>query len=230
MPQMMRGMNMAGGAGHSKQASFAGSPQDAFAQALRAVQSSGGEVMWQQAPVAGKYLLTRKNWWSTGGVALKYDGEFAVQPAGPGQTNVRFSLKLQWNSAVPLLLLQIVAVIVLAMMNPYVMYFALILIGVTLALTAWNSSSGIPDKALNDLVKNFNGGIAMAQHTPQPQMHTPAPPPPQPAPAAAPTPPPAADATSSIVDQIKQLAGLRDAGAITADEFEAKKAELLKRI
>ena len=33
-----------------------------------------------------------------------------------------------------------------------------------------------------------------------------------------------------IVDQIKQLAGLRDAGAITVQEFEAKKAELLKRI
>jgi hypothetical protein len=40
---------------------------------------------------------------------------------------------------------------------------------------------------------------------------------------------PAVDA-SVIMEQIKQLAGLRDAGALTPEEFEAKKAELLKRI
>lgn len=32
------------------------------------------------------------------------------------------------------------------------------------------------------------------------------------------------------VDQIRQLAGLSDAGVLTAEEFEAKKAELLRRI
>jgi len=32
------------------------------------------------------------------------------------------------------------------------------------------------------------------------------------------------------MEQIKQLGSLRDAGVLTADEFEAKKAELLKRI
>jgi hypothetical protein len=40
------------------------------------------------------------------------------------------------------------------------------------------------------------------------------------------TPPPPADP----IEQLKELAGLRDAGVLTAEEFDAKKAELLGRI
>ena len=46
-------------------------------------------------------------------------------------------------------------------------------------------------------------------------------------PATAPAPAPA---EVPIPDQIGKLAELRDKGALTEDEFEAKKAELLKRI
>ena len=44
--------------------------------------------------------------------------------------------------------------------------------------------------------------------------------------------PPAASAApaSSVPEQIQQLADLRDRGAITAAEFEAKKAQLLERM
>ncbi|ACL42281.1 hypothetical protein Achl_4330 (plasmid) [Pseudarthrobacter chlorophenolicus A6] len=42
--------------------------------------------------------------------------------------------------------------------------------------------------------------------------------------AAAPAPAP------TVLDQIAQLAGLRDAGVLTAEEFDAKKAELLSRL
>lgn len=41
---------------------------------------------------------------------------------------------------------------------------------------------------------------------------------------------PAAPAAPSAADQIAQLATLRDAGHITPEEFEAKKAELLRRM
>ena len=43
-------------------------------------------------------------------------------------------------------------------------------------------------------------------------------------------PAPAAPAQASIADQINQLAQLRDAGHISPEEFEAKKAELLGRM
>ena len=42
--------------------------------------------------------------------------------------------------------------------------------------------------------------------------------------------PPAAPAAAPIPEQIRQLAELRDRGAITDAEFEAKKAELLRRM
>lgn len=51
----------------------------------------------------------------------------------------------------------------------------------------------------------------------------------RPASAPAPTPAPAPAATG-IADQIEQLARLRDAGRITAQEYDAKKAELLQRM
>jgi hypothetical protein len=43
-------------------------------------------------------------------------------------------------------------------------------------------------------------------------------------------PPPAAAPSEDIVATIKRLADLRDAGALTPDEFEAKKRELLDRL
>lgn len=241
MPQMARGFSGGAGGGQSKQATFSGSAQDAYNQAIRAIQQSGGELHWQQAPQAAKFLLGYKNIWTTGGVVLKYDGDLQILPAGPGQTTARFGLKLQWNSALPLILLQALAVIVLAMVNPYVMYFALVLVAISVGYTAWSASSGVPEKALEGIIKNLQGGgpapaVQPQQSyapppTPQPQAHAPPPvaspvtPPPAPQPA-----PAQADSTATIVEQIKQLAGLRDAGAITVEEFEAKKAELLARI
>jgi hypothetical protein len=50
-----------------------------------------------------------------------------------------------------------------------------------------------------------------------------------PAPAAAP-PPPAAPAGDAVIEQIRKLGELRDAGLLTPEEFEAKKAELLGRL
>jgi hypothetical protein len=57
-------------------------------------------------------------------------------------------------------------------------------------------------------------------------------PPDNPAPAPlAPAPPPTpAAAAVDVTDQIAKLAGLRDSGAITPEEYEAKKSELLGRI
>ncbi|GAB1640714.1 SHOCT domain-containing protein [Krasilnikovia sp. MM14-A1259] len=46
---------------------------------------------------------------------------------------------------------------------------------------------------------------------------------------AAPPPPPpaAADPQANVIDQLKQLAALRDQGVLTDDEFNAQKAKLL---
>lgn len=237
-PQMTRGFSGATG-GPSKQATFGGAPQDAFNQALRAITASGGEILGQQPPQGARFQLGYKNFWSTMNTTLKYDGELQVAPAGPGQVTARFALKLQWGSVVPLMALLVAVVVIGAMLNPYYYAFGLFIIIVAVAYNAWAASSRIPEKILGDIVKALQSGAPMAGgFTPQPYAPQPAPAPqpfqpqpiqPPPQPAAAPGPAGGGDA-ASVVEQIKQLAGLRDAGAITPEEFEAKKAELLARI
>jgi len=230
MPQMPRGFSAGGGV--NQQATFNGEPNDAFAQALRAIAQSGGEVTWQQVPSAAKFLIGKKDFWTTGGFTMKYDGDVQVARSGPGQTTARFSLKLNWGSYVPLGATTIVAVLVLSMTNYYFAAMGFLFMIAILVYSAWAVSSQLPDKMLKDIIRNLQGGGASVptQSRPQPAPSYAPTPPPQPAPQPQPTAAPAGDATASIVEQIKQLAGLRDAGAITADEFEAKKSELLKRI
>lgn len=232
---MSRGFGGASGGGTSQQATFAGSPADAYAQAIRALQQSQAEITWQQPPTSARFVLGKKDTWTTGGVTIKYDGELQVQPAGPGQTSARFTLRINWGSFLPLGLTMFIAGLLLSVTNYMFAVLGLPFILGLIALSAWQVSSGLPEKVLKDVIKNLQGGgpapAQAPQQTysppppPQPQAYTPPPPVAPPAPAPAP-----ADNTASIVEQIKQLAGLRDAGAITADEFEAKKAELLKRI
>ena len=60
-----------------------------------------------------------------------------------------------------------------------------------------------------------------AAQQPPPDQAPPPPPPPPPAPAAA------APAQDDLVAQLNKLAGLRDGGVLTEDEFAAAKAKLL---
>lgn len=237
MPQMARGFS--GGGGQSRQINLNGAAQEAFASATRAIGAAGGDLLWQQPPQGAKFLLTRKGVWSTAGVAIKYDGDLQVAPSAAGQATARITLKLQWGSAVPLLLMQAGSVLLAAMFNYYIAAFALIIIAITLGYTAWNVSSGLPDKALNEIATALQNGapaFAAAPHAQPvtPPAYSPAPPPaPTPQPSqqapAAPSAAPAGD-LNAVTQQIMQLAALRDAGAITVEEFEAKKKELLSRI
>jgi hypothetical protein len=234
MPNVLRAPGASGGT--SKQATLNGAPHDVFARALQVLGAEHAELTWQQPPQGAKFVLTRKSMWSTAGTSIKYDGDLQVTPAGPAQSTARIALKLQWGSAMPLLALQGGAVVVAAMFNYYIAAFALIFIIGSLAITAWSVSSGIPEKALNDMMRVLQGGVPVAAPAPAYAAPAPAPSPaaysppaPQPAAAPAQAAPTQAEA-AAVIEQIKQVASLRDAGAITPEEFEAKKKELLARI
>ncbi|MCA8885230.1 MAG: SHOCT domain-containing protein [Hyphomonadaceae bacterium] len=225
--------------GTSKQATFSGSAQDAFSQALNAVNATNtssrgqmtSQVTWQQPPSAARFETICKSTWSTLGFGIKYDGDLQVQPAGPGQVTARFSLKLQWGSAMGLIISQGVMVIIAAMFNPYYAAFALFLILGSMGFTAWSLSSSVPEKTLGEFIKNLQSGGQAPAFQPAPQPSFTPQPAPAPAPAPTPAPAPAGDGNAAaIMEQIKQLGSLRDAGVLTPDEFESKKAELLKRI
>ncbi len=244
MPQMTRGFSTGGSGGVSKQATFSGSAQDAFNQASNAINATStsskgvytSQLIAQQPPSAAKFEMICKSTWSTLGFAIKYDGDLQIQPAGPNQMTARYSLKLQWGSAMGLIISQGVMVLLAAAFNWTIATYALFFIVGSMAYTAWNLSSNVPEKALSEFMRHLQSGApAGGGFAPQPAQ--PAPqhqftPQPQPAPAPAPTPAPAPSGgdAAAIMEQIKQLGGLRDAGVLTPEEFESKKAELLKRI
>lgn len=238
MPQGGR-FSVGGGGGASQQATFNGEPSDGFAQVVNAINAMGGQVLWQQPPTAAKFFLPKKDTWNTGGFTMKYDGDLQIQRSAPNQTTARVSLKLQWGSFLPLALTYAAFVFVMAMFNYMFALYGFFIGAILIAFAAWQVSSQLPDKILAELFRNLGGAPAAPAYAPGPATqrpsYTPQPATPVLAPTPAPAPAPAAaasggDNTATIVEQIKQLAGLRDAGAITPEEFEAKKAELLKRI
>lgn len=125
-----------------------------------------------------------------------------------------------------------------------------------LAITAWQFSSQFPKQVANTLLSRLSGGAAPANTSnasgfKMPNMggggfKMPANDgavggfkmpgaggfaQPQPAPAQPPQPvAPQPAAEPSPIEQLERLAKLRDAGVVTTEEFEAKKAEILKRL
>ena len=238
IPQMARGFS-GGGGGANQQATFNGEPADAYGQAINAINTMGGQVLWQQPPTNAKFFLPKKDNWITGGLTMKYDGELQLQKSSPTQTTARVSLKLQWGSFLPLALTLLAFVFVMGNINIYFAVYGIFIMGLLVAYSAWQVSSQLPDKLLADFFRTLTGAPAAPQQggfKPQPHAFTPQPPPapaPTPAPTPAPAPAPAASNggdAGAIMEQIKQLGSLRDAGVLTPEEFEAKKAELLKRI
>jgi hypothetical protein len=70
-----------------------------------------------------------------------------------------------------------------------------------------------------------SGGVSRRQEArSEQQQAAQAPPPPE---AAAPAPPPSAGPTPDDIEQLKQLAALKDQGILTEEEFAAQKAKIL---
>ncbi len=253
MPQMPNMANMArgfagGGGGNSKQVTLNAAPMDAFNTAMGVIEGMGSEVHYRQPPQGAKYLLTYKSMLGTLGVPIKYDGDLQVAPSGPGQSVARLSLKVRWGSALPLFLVQAAFTFFASMFNLYFAVYFFFILALYLGITAWVVSGSLPEKALKDMADKMmrGGGFAPAPAPQPPQAYAAPPPAPQapqqPAPAyaappIAPAPTPQAapglsggSDTARIMEQIKQLGALRDAGILSPAEFDAKKAELLARI
>jgi hypothetical protein len=172
-----------------------------------------------------------------------------LQPLGAGQVNAAVSLKINWNTFVPIALIGGVFALI-TMMVPYGLGpLGALLIALATGYTGWQLSSQVPEAFIGQILAALGGTPVAAPPPPVPQppppIAQPAPPPPPAAPpapiappvAAAPAPiapppdaAPEADDADEIMDQIKRLAELRDAGALTPAEFDAKKTELLARL
>jgi hypothetical protein len=177
-------------------------PEGTYDRLLGALQATGGAVGAQSRPSSMAFVAVKQSIWATSNVRIRYNGVASLTPA-EGGTMLQLSASIDWGSAVPLFIMYAVMAVVIAIWN---IASGLIIGVVGSGVTAWLLSSNYRDEALRKITG------ALASPVPAPQAFA------QTAPA------------GDNIAQIQRLAQLRDSGAITAAEFEAKKAELLRGV
>ncbi|MGI9484936.1 MAG: SHOCT domain-containing protein [Geminicoccaceae bacterium] len=213
------GSGLTGGAEEMRQVQ--GTPDAVFDQILGIVQASGGEVREQHKGQMISAIIPWKDFWITGGNKFQYKTNVTLEPLGTDQTVVRIRPNIEISSTMVNLIAGIVILIIIVQYNltlAFVFWPLMFLhIGIWFWSFKWRGSKGVAESILSKLNVGIIGQPASQQSSPPPStksQHS-----------------TAADATEGdIMKKIQKLAELRDAGAITADEFEAKKAELLSRI
>lgn len=247
------GMGGAGMGGAFQAQSIAPMDQRAtFNHILNALPGANAQAIGQQPPSVIMVEVADKKL----GMTQRYRGTITLAPQGAQQTIVQARLSVDWGSTIGMFAVIAVIGVISAMMsasNLYTMHLAgfnILIMIIALALTAWQLSSDFPRKVANTLLLRLAGGAAPAPaqtggfQMPKvgdlkmpgmgganPFAQQPAQQPAQP-PMEQYTPPPAAPpaAEPSPIEQLERLAKLRDSGIVTAEEFEAKKAEILKRL
>jgi hypothetical protein len=216
-------------------------PEAAFERTLAALQAAGCEITFQAPSTSLKFNKYLQNL-STSGFKVRYTGDLSVGPTtSPGQSIVGLTLQLDGGSAAPVYILYAV---VLVFMLWLLGLIGLLITIVGFGYTVWMLGS----KTQGDWTRDLLGRIAAAGSV-QPQ--NPAMQPIAPTAGVAPIAPPATAApgagaaaatmaasapeashphATDYLDQIKKLAELRDAGALSQEEFDSKKAELLSRV
>jgi hypothetical protein len=201
------------------------SPADAFGYTREALQSAGMTLGQQITPTTIEFSLTRKDA-ETVSIDAIMPGRATIAPGAAANTST-VSIAVEPASQFIIYAAGIgVAALVVGSLFINASLWFLIVAGAEVFLfysifTRW------PADALTHIHSRMVVSPKVSGGNPAPQ----------PAPVYATSPPtPAAPATpprttaADVADEIRHLAELRDQGHITAEEFEAKKTELLKRI
>ena len=222
-------------------------PPEAAAPILtEALVASGATGLAPLGPGAIQFQYKFKNLMKAGMLGLVMSGQMTLAGDGRSGSTARLDMKLNWagNTAYVALLIGGTLVFVFALLSwlnengsdltgagvALVVVVALAIPG----LSAFNLTRRAGPAKLQLLTALRQRLAAMPARAAAPAPAGPAAPAVQPAPAtpSAPPPPPLAEPVSgsSVVDKIKQLGQLRDAGLITDAEFTEQKTELLKRL
>ena len=197
------------------------SPAEAFDYTRGALQAAGAMLGAQSQPALIEFTLTRKDA-QTGSIEVLMPGRAVIAPAGDGQATMTLTI----DPATQFLLYAVGIGLAALLFGGFFLgslnglWFLIVLGGE--AWLFWNVFNKWPGDTLNAIRAKMQASSAVSGGAPI-------------APPAAPifTPPPASAAPANaadIADQIRHLAELRDQGHLTQAEFDAKKAELLKRI
>ncbi len=196
---------------------------DAYNRMASAIASNKGRITGSQQGSGGTFSVDHSGVWTTLMTKVKFDGEFSVRGAGNGGSAISFSLKLDFNSLVSLIgITMACAVMLIVWWGIGAGIFVLAVSVANLAYVLWQlngqASAKILDSIANQLQYSGPTQAPKAAYTPQPAA------------SATPAPAPVAPAHDDVIARLKSLATLRDIGAVTAEEFETKKAELLARL
>jgi hypothetical protein len=200
-------------------------PADAFDYTRGALQAAGAALGAQTVPSHLDFMLTRKGP-ETGSVDIVMAGRATVAASGDGKSTVTITV----DPATQFIVYAVGIGIAAAFFGQLFfggflgsLWFLAILGGEIYLF--WSLFNKWPADALEAIRLKMQASSAVSGGTPIVQPSAPIFTPPPSTPPAAPS----ANA-ADIAQQIRHLAELRDQGHLTQEEFDAKKAELLKRI
>lgn len=204
---------------------FAMSPADAFSYTREALQSAGMTLGQQVPPTTIEFSLTRKDV-ETASIDAIMPGRAIIAPgAVAGQSTVSIAVEPASQFIIYALGIGFVALIFGSWFINTGLWF-LIVVGAE-GYLFYNIFTKWPADALAHIHTRMQASPKVSGGGPAPQPTPVYTPPPSPIVTPA---PPAKTTAADVADQIRHLAELRDQGHITAEEFETKKTELLKRI
>ncbi len=228
-------------------------PDAAFSAALSQLAVSGYPVTWQLRPTSARFDFEYQNIWHTAGMKARYEGSVTVSPVGPGQSQIQVDLTPVSSSLTSIYVAFAVGFAVVGFISAFSTGW--LGIGLTLCFAAagvYFAHVRFTDKTPTEEAKKLVARISLGSAGPQPAVaaqtfQTPHPQPPQapfqpvppaggysqpPEPPPVPQPPPSGGSSSSdvLMEQLKKLAQLKDAGLLDQSEFDAKKAELINRM
>ena len=199
------------------------SPAEAFDYTRGALQASGVSIGVMAPPAHIEFALTRKDV-ETGSIDAVMPGRAVVAPSADGQSTVTLTIDPATQFILYAAGLGLAALlfggIFMGSLNG--VWFVLVL-GAE-AYLLWSIFNKWPNDALNAIRGKMQASSAVSGGAPIVSPVAPIFTPPSSSNA------PASANAADIADQIRHLAELRDQGHLTQAEFDAKKAELLKRI
>ncbi|MEM9383505.1 MAG: SHOCT domain-containing protein [Pseudomonadota bacterium] len=223
------------GAGKSETRQLQADAASVFEHLSNGLRNRGGQVQ-QEMPMQLNIKVPYKSFWLTLGAVIQVDTAMQVVPTAAGQCQATLTTKTDGSSLNNVWTWFAVSFTILLFLNLYI-FPIIILLGAVSAFfnhRQLNSQPGakITEELFADLNNNLSSLTASADQATQPA----------PGPSLQPEPQPAPQASNcaseekqgleqeEVFDRLAKLAKLREMGAVTEEEFDAKKAELLKRI
>jgi hypothetical protein len=188
--------------------------QTAYASVSQSLTQNSAEITAQQAPTFLAYTMQHSSIW-TGYFKIKLEGTVRLESGAGGQTVAQIEINLAKNALLNNVGAQGVFGLVIGAL--FLGPLTLLIVPLATAGTYMYLNNTLADQTLGKL-----GGVEGASAMPSSQATGAA----QPINGSATT----AGSSSPVLAQLKSLGELRDAGVVSADEFETKKTELLARL